>query len=147
MLKICLIGQKNRGKLMEKLLITIGRILLGLYFLYPGITKIPRYDFMLEYMTLHNVPLVNILLPITIVLQILLGLMLITGYRVKEPAIILAALTIFINFGMHDFWNEYPNTDAGREMQNFVKNLGIFAGLLVLSASHNISQWRPFNNS
>ena len=92
-------------------------------------------------------PFVNILLPITIVLQIVLGLMLITGYRIKEPAIILAALTIFINFGMHDFWNEYPNTDAGREMQNFVKNLGIFAGLLVLSASHNISQWRLFNNS
>ena len=64
-----------------------------------------------------------------------------------EPAIILAALTIFINFGMHDFWNEYPNTDAGREMQNFVKNLGIFAGLLVLSASHNINQWRLFKNS
>ena len=52
---------------MEKFLITTGRILLGLYFLYPGITKIPRYDFMLEYMALHNVPLVNILLPITIV--------------------------------------------------------------------------------
>jgi len=32
-------------------------------------------------------------------------------------------------------------------MQNFVKNLGIFAGLLVLSASQNISQWKLFNNS
>jgi putative oxidoreductase len=73
--------------------------------------------------------------------------MLITGYRIKEPAIILATLTLFINFGMHDFWNEYPNTDAGHEMQNFIKNLGIFAGLLVLSASNNVSQWRLFNKS
>jgi|TARA_B110000305_G_scaffold122464_1_gene137156 putative oxidoreductase len=132
---------------MEKISITSGRVLLGLYFLYPGITKIPSYDFMFEYMSLHNIPFVNILLPITIVLQIVLGLMLITGYRIKEPAIILATLTIFINVGMHDFWNEYPGTDAGHEMQNFVKNLGIFAGLLVLSASNNISQWRLFNNS
>ena len=132
---------------MEKISITTGRILLGLYFLYPGITKIPRYDFMVEYMTLHNIPLINILLPLTIVLQIVLGLMLITGYRIKEPALILATLTIFINVGMHDFWNTYPGTDAGHEMQNFVKNLGIFAGLLVLSASNNVSQWRPFNNS
>jgi len=46
-----------------------------------------------------------------------------------------------------DFWNTYPGTDAGHEMQNFVKNLGIFAGLLVLSASNNVSQWRLFNNS
>ena len=132
---------------MEKISITTGRILLGLYFLYPGITKIPKYDFMVEYMTLHNIPLINILLPLTIVLQVVLGLMLITGYRIKEPAIILATLTIFINVGMHDFWNTYPGTDAGHEMQNFVKNLGIFAGLLALSASNNVSQWRLFNNS
>ena len=132
---------------MEKISITTGRILLGLYFLYPGITKIPKYDFMVEYMTLHNIPLINILLPLTIVLQVVLGLMLITGYRIKEPSLILATLTIFINVGMHDFWNAYPGTDAGHEMQNFVKNLGIFAGLLVLSASNNVSQWRLFNNS
>ena len=132
---------------MEKISITIGRVLLGLYFLYPGITKIPKYDFMVEYMTLHNIPFTNILLPLTIILQIVLGLMLITGYRIKEPALILASLTIFINVGMHDFWNTYPGTDAGHEMQNFVKNLGIFAGLLVLIASSNVSQWRLFNNS
>ena len=132
---------------MEKISITTGRILLGLYFLYPGITKIPKYDFMVEYMTLHNIPLINILLPLTIVLQVVLGLMLITGYRIKEPALILATLTIFINVGMHDFWNTYPGTDASHEMQNFVKNLGIFAGLLALSASNNVSQWRLFNNS
>ena len=132
---------------MEKTFITIGRGLLGLYFLYPGITKIPSYGFMVEYMTLHNIPFVTILLPITILLQVVLGLMLITGYRIKESAIILAVLTLFINFGMHDFWNQYPNTDAGHELQNFVKNLGIFAGLLVLSASSNVQQRKLFNKS
>ena len=132
---------------MEKTFITIGRGLLGLYFLYPGVTKISSYDFMVEYMTLHNIPFVTILLPITILLQVVLGLMLITGYRIKESAIILAVLTLFINFGMHDFWNQYPNTDAGHELQNFVKNLGIFAGLLVLSASSNVQQWKLFNKS
>ena len=132
---------------MEKTFITIGRGLLGLYFLYPGVTKIPSYNFMVQYMTLHNIPFVTILLPITILLQVVLGLMLITGYRIKESAIILAVLTLFINFGMHDFWNQYPNTDSGHELQNFVKNLGIFAGLLVLSASSNVQQWRLFNKS
>jgi putative oxidoreductase len=132
---------------MEKTFITIGRGLLGFYFLYPGITKIPSYGFMVEYMTLHNIPFVTILLPITILLQVVLGLMLITGYRIKESAIILAVLTLFINFGMHDFWNQYPNTDAGHQLQNFVKNLGIFAGLLVLSASSNVQQWKLFNKS
>ena len=98
-------------------------------------------------MALHNIPMVSILLPITIILQIALGSMLIIGYRIKESALILAALTIFINIGVHDFWNEYPNTDAGHETQNFVKNLGIFAGLLVLSAAHKVGQWRFFPNT
>ena len=130
----------------EKLSITLGRVLLGLYFLSPGISKISSYGLTFEYMALHNIPMVSILLPITIILQIALGSMLIIGYRIKESALILAALTIFINIGVHDFWNEYPNTDAGHETQNFVKNLGIFAGLLVLSAAHKVGQWRFFPN-
>ena len=132
---------------MEKSFLTISRVLLGGYFLYPGITKIPGYAFMLEYMALHNIPLAGILLPITIVLQIVLGLALIAGYRIKESALTLALLTLFINLGMHDFWNEYPNTDASHELQNFYKNFGIFAGLLALSVSNNIPQWRLFNKS
>ena len=130
---------------MEKTFITVGRMLLGLYFLLPGISKIPTYAGTTEYMLLHNIPLASILLPITIVLQIGLGVMLIIGYRIKESALILAALTIFINIGMHDFWNEYPNTDAGHETQNFVKNLAIFAGLLVLSTTDRVQQWRVFS--
>ena len=130
---------------MEKIFITVGRVLLGLYFLLPGISKIPTYAGTTEYMLLHNIPLASILLPVTIVLQVGLGAILIIGYRIKESALILAALTIFINIGMHDFWNEYPNTDAGHETQNFVKNLAIFAGLLVLSACEKVQQWRLFS--
>ena len=130
---------------MEKFSITFGRVLLGFYFLLPGISKIPTYAGTIEYMLLHNIPLVSILLPITIALQLILGTTLILGYRIKESALILAALTIFINIGVHDFWNEYPNTDASHETQNFVKNLAIFAGLLVLSASEKVQQWRLSN--
>ena len=132
---------------MEKTFITIGRALLGLYFLLPGISKIPTYALTIEYMSLHNIPFENILLPITIFLQLVLGSTLIIGYRIKESALVLAALTILINIGMHDFWNDYPNTDAGHELQNFFKNLGIFGGLLALSASNNISQWRLLKHS
>ena len=137
----------NNLKLFEKTCITIGRVLLGLYFFLPGISKIPTYEFTAEYMALHSIPLVSILLPFTIVLQLVLGITLIVGFRIKESALILATLTIFINIGVHDFWNEYPNTDAGHETQNFVKNLGIFAGLLVLSATHKVNQWRFFPNT
>ena len=127
---------------MEKLSISVGRVLIGLYFLYPGITKIPRFEFMVDYMNLHNIAFVGILLPITIFLQIILGSMLIIGYRIKESALILAGLTLCINFSMHDFWNDYPEVNSAHELQNFIKNLGIFAGLLILSSSSGIQQWK-----
>ena len=137
----------NKLKLFEKTCITIGRVLLGLYFFLPGISKIPTYELTAEYMALHSIPWASILLPVTIALQLILGTTLILGYRIKESALILAVLTIFINIGVHDFWNDYPNTDPGHETQNFVKNLGIFAGLLVLSATHKVNQWRFFSNA
>ena len=59
---------------MEKLAVTLGRFLLGLYFLMPGISKITSYQAMLDYMTLHNIPMADVLLPITTALQILGGL-------------------------------------------------------------------------
>jgi putative oxidoreductase len=95
-------------------------------------------------MALHNIPLPEVLLPITIVLQIVGGLMLIFGLRVGQIALMLAALTLAINLGMHDFWNTYEGVDEGHETQNFVKNLAIFAGLLVMSGAEDLPQHRFF---
>ena len=50
--------------------VTLGRFLLGLYFFLPGISKVTGYADTLTYMALHNIPAPDLLLPITIVLQI-----------------------------------------------------------------------------
>jgi putative oxidoreductase len=117
----------------NKIAILLGRFLLGLYFLLPGIHKILQFDTMLAYMERHEVPFTQLLLVVTLVLQIIAGLALIVGFKVRIFAFVLAALTIVINVYMHNFWNLPEGGDVARETQNFVKNLGIFAGLLVLS--------------
>ena len=121
--------------------ITLGRALLGLYFFIPGLTKIAGYGATLDYMVLHNIPLPDILLPLTIVVQVGGGLALMSGFRIREMAVCLAGLTILINVGMQDFWNTYPKLNTQHEIQNFVKNLGIFAGLLVLSGAERLPQF------
>ena len=45
----------------------------------------------------------------------------------------LAVTTSLINFYIHDFWNLAGDPNQAHETQNFVKNLGILAGLLILS--------------
>ena len=129
---------------MDRTAVTLGRILLGLYFLVPGITKITGYQAMLDYMVLHGIPVPGILLPLTTVLQITGGLLLITGVRIKETAFMFVGMVLLINVGMHDFWNTYAEHDQKHELQNFIKNLGILAGLLVLGASQHATQWQPF---
>ena len=97
-------------------------------------------------MSLHNIPLPEVLLPVTIGLQVAGGLMLMLGLRVGQVALVLAALTFIINTGMHDFWNVYEGVSQAHETQNFVKNLAIFAGLLVLSGAEDLPQHRVFGS-
>jgi putative oxidoreductase len=112
----------------------LGRVLLGVYFLVPGLMKISGFDAMVAYMTQHRVPLATLLLVLTIPLQVGGGLALIVGWQTRYAAFLLAGLTLVISLFMHDFWNVYEGGDQGHEMQNFIKNLGIFAGLLILAA-------------
>jgi putative oxidoreductase len=49
-------------------------------------------------------------------------------------SIAFAFLVLLINFNLHDFWNVYEGVSAKHESQNFYKNLGVFAGLLLLAA-------------
>ena len=101
--------------MIERIALTLGRCLLGLYFLVPGLSKITGYSDTLAYMQLHNVPFSDLLLPVTIVLQVGGGLALLSGFRIRDTALMLAGLTIAINIGMHDFWNTYPEVSSERE--------------------------------
>jgi|TARA_B110000240_G_C13145944_1_gene303154 putative oxidoreductase len=113
----------------------IGRTLLGVYFLVPGISKIFDYSGTLELMVLKGVFLAQIALPITIVIQVGLALALLFNQYVRISSLTLVALTLLINIYIHDFWNLAGDPSQGHELQNFVKNLAILAGLLVLSTT------------
>ena len=113
----------------------IGRTLLGVYFLLPGISKIFDYSGTLELMVLKGVFLAQIALPITIVIQVGLALALLFNKYVRISSLTLVALTLLINIYIHDFWNLAGDPSQGHELQNFVKNLAILAGLLVLSTT------------
>ena len=112
----------------------VGRVLLGLYFVVPGIFKVTGFAGSLAYMELHGVPLDLPLLLLTILLQVGGGLAIILDRQTRTAAFLLAGLTLLINLFMHDFWNDYPGGNPQHELQNFIKNLGIFAGLLLLAA-------------
>ncbi len=115
----------------ENLIATIGRVLLGVYFILPGINKITDFEGNSQYMADHGMVLIPFFLLLTIVFQVGGGFAMVVGYQTKIIAFILAGLTLVISVVMHDFWTMEPSLQTSHETQNFVKNMAIMAGLLV----------------
>ena len=76
--------------------------------------------------------MVPVLLATAGVFQIGAAIALILNRYTYVVSLLLAMLVLTINVNLHDFWN-YTGVEGAHEMQNFVKNLGILAGLLVLA--------------
>jgi len=121
----------------NKYLYPLGRFLLGLYFLLPGLAKVFLFQENLAIVVEREVPVPSLSLSLVAIAQILFGTTLMFGKFVQLGSLVLAVVTILINLYIHDFWNMADNPDQAHETQNFVKNLGIMAGLLILSKKSN----------
>lgn len=119
---------------MASILTHTGRSLLALYFLLPGIMKFLEWDMHVALMQQHNMIMVPALLAVAGAAQIIGSVGLLFNKQVVICALGLALMVLIINFNLHDFWNVYEGVDTKHETQNFVKNMGIFAGLLLLAA-------------
>ena len=111
-----------------------GRCLLAFYFFMPGLMKFVQWDMHIALMETHGMVMVPVLLAIAGVTQVAASICLFLNKQVVVCALGLAAMILLINLNLHDFWNVYEGVDAKHETQNFFKNVGIFAGLLLLAA-------------
>ena len=112
----------------------VGRIFLALYFLIPGISKFTSWNTSVALMEAHNMKMIPFLLAIAGIAQLVGSISLLLNRYVVICALGFAMMTLLINFNLHDFWNTYEGVNSDHELQNFYKNLGIFAGLLLLAA-------------
>lgn len=112
----------------------IGRSLLALYFLLPGVAKLMSPETQLELMQLHNIPAALPLLYIAGLAQVGGALLLLTNRYVRFTAYGFVLYSLIINILLHDFWN-FTGIEGLHEAQNFFKNLGVLAGLLILAST------------
>ena len=117
---------------LDEIALIAGRILLGLYFVLPGIAKFVDWQSHIDLMQHHNVPFTAPLLLLAGIANLLLGFMLLANRFVRLAAYGCVLYILVINFNLHDFWN-FSGAEGAHETQNFVKNLGILAGCLVLA--------------
>jgi len=121
---------------MKSALIHTGRGLLALYFLLPGVMKFIQWDMHVALMETHGMAMAPVLLAVAGITQVGASICLFLNKQVVICALGLAAMVLLINLNLHDFWNIYEGVDVKHETQNFFKNMGIFAGLLLLAATN-----------
>jgi len=111
----------------------VGRILLAAIFLMSGIGKIGGFAGTAGYMASKGLPMVEVLLAITIVIEIGAALMLILGYKARLGAAALFLWMIPVTFLFHNFW-AVPADQQMIQQIMFMKNLGLMGGMLYIMA-------------
>ena len=114
----------------------VGRIFISSVFLFSGYNKIINFDGTVSWMEGFGVP--GILLWPTIILEILLPIMVIVGYRAQVCALFLAIFSIATALIFH--------LDLGNQMQviALLKNFGLAGGFMFI-AIHGTGSWSVEN--
>jgi putative oxidoreductase len=119
--------------LIERYAPLVGRFLLVFLFFLSGVGKIMDWSGTAGYMTAAGLPLVPVLLFFAILIEILGPIMIILGIYTRYTAIIMAGYLILVTPIFHNFW-AFHGMERSMQQTNFLKNLAIIGGLLVLAA-------------
>lgn len=111
--------------------VPIGRILFSLIFIVSGISHFSSQT--ISYATSMGVAMADILVPVSGLMAIIGGLSVMLGFRARVGALILLAFLVPVTFKMHAFWTVEDLMDAQNQMVNFMKNLGLIGGAILIS--------------
>ncbi|GJQ21516.1 MAG: hypothetical protein HBSIN02_18710 [Bacteroidia bacterium] len=112
----------------------IGRVVLGLYYLFNALNHFTQLPMMSQYAGSKGVPLPEVAVVVAGLLLLVGGLSILTGYK---PAIGVTALVLFllpVTFIMHNFWAETEQMMQMMQMVNFLKNFGLLGSALMFLA-------------
>lgn len=111
----------------------IGRLLLGGFFLYYGLSKFTALAGTAGYIASQGLPMPGVLAFLTAALETLGGLALLIGFQARIAALALAGFTLLATFIFHAFW-AVPAEQAFVQQLMFMKNLALTGGLFMLVA-------------
>ncbi len=117
----------------QKWLLLLGRLLLSVIFIASGLGKLPHFHDVAGMMAQKGIPLATVALVITLLIEIGGGLMVLTGFKARYAAIVMALWLVPVTLVFHKFWGGLAPDQFQNQMANFLKNVAIMGGLLVLA--------------
>jgi putative oxidoreductase len=119
-------------------LFLIGRILLVLLFVQSGATvHLLQRRQGIEYARMYGTPAPEVTVPLTGLMAVVGGLMVILGIWGDLGALILVAFLVPVTWFMHGFWRETDPMQRANQMAHFTKNVALVGGALVLFYAWN----------
>jgi putative oxidoreductase len=115
-----------------------GRVLLSVIFILSGLGKIPHFNAIAAGLHQTGWPAATLLIALSIAIEVGCGLLLLTGFKARYAALVLAAWLVPVTLTFHGFWH-YAGAQQQEQMINFLKNLAIIGGLLVFSTSSAVT--------
>jgi len=121
---------------MHSALAFFARLLLASLFIVAGVRKAMTFQSVAQLMAAKGFPSPDVLLVLTILLEVGGGLLLILNWQARVAAIALALFTIAAGVIFHNFW-VHIGGDAGalnNQLNHFLKNVAIAGGLVHVAA-------------
>lgn len=109
----------------------IGRILLSAIFILAGFNKINGFEGTAAYMTAKGLPMSEVLLVLSIMIELGGGLLILVGWQARWAATAIFLFIIPVTLVFHPFWS-FEGQQAMLQYHNFMKNLAIMGGMMYI---------------
>lgn len=111
----------------------LGRVLLAIIFILSGYNKIGGFEQTAGYMASKGLPMTDLLLVLTIAIELGGGLMIALGLYARWAAALMFLFLIPVTLIFHAPWGA-PAAEVQMQSIQFMKNLAIMGGVLYVAA-------------
>ncbi|MBU3610341.1 DoxX family protein [Polynucleobacter wuianus] len=115
-----------------KPLALVARILLAAIFISAGLSKLAGFEGTVGYIASKGLPAPSLIAVLTIAIEVLGGIAIVIGYKVRVAGLMLAVFTLLAGFIFHNFWAVSADQAYIQNIM-FMKNLSMAGGLLLLT--------------
>ncbi|MGA3245009.1 MAG: DoxX family membrane protein [Bacteroidota bacterium] len=119
---------------MDALLLIIGRIILGGFFIYSSVNHFTGFAMMTQYAKMKGVPFPALSQGTAGLMLLLGGLSILFGFYPFVGIVLLIAFLVPVSLMMHDFWKLKDPQLRMADKVNFLKNMALLGALLMLLA-------------
>jgi putative oxidoreductase len=114
---------------MSSIAMLVGRVLLSIIFIQAGISELMDVSGTIGYFQGLGLPLASLLIWPVVLIELVGGLLVLTGFYIRIAATVLAVFCIFAAFTGHSNWANIM------EFQAFMKDIAIAGGLIYVAAA------------